>query len=132
MREQFWKHIFWGSNFEDVFFEGTILKKCFWNVFFEEEILKIYFSRQQFWKCVFWGENFDQSKVRLGWNALGDQWSGMVYCKSHKYFRVDGRVPKVSWLTVFGKGRALKNWILEQPVNNTGCSSIQALLRETF
>ena len=30
-----------------------------------------------------------------------------------------------SWLTVFGKGGKFKNWMLEQPVNNTACSSIK-------
>ena len=26
-----------------------------------------------------------------GWEALGDQWHGMVYCKSHKCCTVRGR-----------------------------------------
>ena len=44
------------------------------------------------------------------------------------------KVPKVmvSWLAVFGKGGELKNWMLKQPVNNKGFSSIQFLILLNF
>ena len=42
----------------------------------------------------------------------GDLWCGMVSHKSQK--------------------NKLKNWMLEQPVNNKGCSSIQFLQREFY
>ena len=45
------------------------------------------------------------SLERVGLEALTDQWHGMASRK----------------LTMFGKGGELKNWILEQPVNNKGC-----------
>ena len=69
---------------------------------------------------------------RVGWEVLGDQWSGMTSRKPHKHCAVNGRVPKVSCMTVFGKGSELKNWIFKQPVNSKGCSSIQFFLRELY
>ena len=68
---------------------------------------------------------------RVGWGVLGDQWRVMAFRKSHKYCTVS-TVPKVSWLTVFGKGNELKNWMFEQLVNNKGRSSTQFLLREFY
>ena len=62
---------------------------------------------------------FSDKLRRVGWEALGDQWRSMVSRKTHKGCTVRCRV--------LGE---LKNWILEQPVNNKGCSSIQLLLRE--
>ena len=41
--------------------------------------------------------------------------------KSHKYCTVSGRVPKVSDWLFWENGCELKNWILEQPINNKGC-----------
>ena len=62
------------------------------------------------------------SLERLGWEVLGDQWCGMASHKLQNYCTVSGRVPKVFWLTVFSKGGELRNWMLEQPINNKGCS----------
>ena len=69
-------------------------------------------------------------KVR--YEVLGDQWHDMVSRKSHKHCTVSGKVPKVSEMAMFGEVGELKNWMLEKPVNNKGCSSIQFLLREIF
>ena len=41
------------------------------------------------------------------------------------------RVPSVNWLTVFGEGSELKNWMDEQPVKCNGCSKYQ-FLEEVF
>ena len=52
---------------------------------------------------------FSASLERVGWLVLGDQRRGMLSLKSYKYWTVSGRIPKVSWMTVFGKGGELKN-----------------------
>ena len=44
MWEQFWKCLFWESNFGNAFFDNVFLRE---NVFF----------REQFWKCISWGCN---------------------------------------------------------------------------
>ena len=61
--------------------------------------------------------------------ALGDQWSGMVSCKSHKY-TVSGMLPPTASLSVLGQGSKLKNWMLEQPEITKSGSSIQFLLKK--
>ena len=59
---------------------------------------------------------------RTGWVVvLGYQWRSMTHRKSHKCCTVSGRVPKVSDWLCWEKGCELKNWILEQPINNKGC-----------
>ena len=40
--------------------------------------------------------------------ALGDQWSDMASCKSHKRCTVSGELPHAVSLTVLGKGGELK------------------------
>ena len=57
----------------------------------------------------------------VGWEVLGDQLCGMASPKLQKFYTVSGKVPKVSWLIVFGKVSELKNRMLEQPVNKQGC-----------
>ena len=94
MRAQFWKGNFWESSFDNVFE----------NVFFEKSIF------------VGWGTSLEylpplgKSSIFLGrveWEVFFDQWHEMTFHKSHRYGTVSGRVPKVSWLIVFGK----KGWI---------------------
>ena len=41
---------------------------------------------------------------RVRWEVFGDWWHDMASRKSHKYCTLSGRVAKVYWLTVFGKG----------------------------
>ena len=48
----------------------------------------------------------------LGWEVLGDQWSGMAPHKSHKRYAVRERLPSVTQLTVFGEGVNLKTGYL--------------------
>ena len=60
--------------------------------------------------------------------ALGDQWSGMVSRKSHKY-TVSGMLPPTVSLILLGQGSELKNWMLEQPEKTKSASSIQFLLK---
>ena len=38
------KLYYWGSNLENVFFEGPILKEKFW---------------KPLWRCISWGSNFE-------------------------------------------------------------------------
>ena len=53
-RKQFRKYIFWGSNFESIFFEGAILKKYFFEkVFLREQFLKSNFLKKTNLENVF-------------------------------------------------------------------------------
>ena len=70
------------------------------------------------------------SLERIGWEVFGEQWRGMAS---------QGHTSTAQWMVGYkrcphwmcsGKGGEWKNCILEQPVNNKGCSSIQFLLKE--
>ena len=56
-----------------------------------------------------------------------------MFRMSHKHCTVSGRVPKISWTTVFGKGgwiKTLDAWAANK--QNKGGSSTQFLLREFY
>ena len=72
------------------------------------------------------------SRQGYGWEALGDQQSGMRCCKSHKCCIVRVSLPNVAELTQLGEGNEVKNYILKEPVKTKGCLSIQFPLREFF
>ena len=113
LREQCFKKNSWGSNFkwknfENIFFERVI----FWR------ILKMYFLRKQFWGRNFW--KYFESREQMWAEAHSRE----ILCSPRKDWCPD-------WLFL-GKGGDLKDWILELPVKNKGCSSIQFLLREFY
>ena len=48
-----WNCSLWGSNFKNIFFEGAILKMCFYS--------------KQSSECIFWWANFEKS---IFWNTF--------------------------------------------------------------
>ena len=84
---------------------------------------------KQFRKSIFWGSNFENvknskkeiKKIKKKINKITKTKKKIKKKKNQKYFLEKCLLENILPIE---KGCQLKGWMLEQPVNNKGCSSI--------